>query len=155
MGVLTSAISALGGDLVGKIGDVIGDLHTSEKEKLDIALAESQLKLAARESTQAFEAELETLFVQADKEHQKTIRAQLASDDWFVRRMRPAVGWVCLLIIVYNYIVLTTAQMIFGMALVPLELPTELWVMFGSLIGGYSVMRTMEKGAIGKRGPTA
>lgn len=74
------------GGIVETVGKVIDDVWTSDDER-------------ARAELDAYNAETARLSTQTEIN-----KVEATSDDWFVRRWRPAVGWVGVLALAYQFV---------------------------------------------------
>ena len=90
MSVLTNIFSAGAGDLVKNVGGVIDNLHTSEEEKLEAGRKVKEL-IASYE-------------VQMEKEISSRWNADMKSDSWLSKNVRP---------LVLVFLVVSTVLMIF------------------------------------------
>ena len=86
MSILTQIFSAGAGELVKSVGGVIDNLHTSKEEKLE---AEQKIK----ELVASYE-------VQMEKEISSRWNADMKSDSWLSKNVRPLV-LVFLVVLVY------------------------------------------------------
>ena len=74
------------------------------------------------------------------------IRAELQSGDRYTSRSRPTFLYMMYLVLAFNFIVLPLVQMIRGATtLVPLDLPGDLYWLFGAGYLGYATSRTLDK----------
>lgn len=145
MGLLSSIISAPFGELIGKVGTIIDSLHTSQEEKLNLEMARLQIVLAAQQAERELQAKVEENYMKDLANLREQAKVELQSDDPFVRRSRPAFNWIIYSVIVFNYIALPMVQYVTGNAPAPIELPYELWMVFGGGFLGYAYLRTKEK----------
>ena len=126
------------GAILGGVTDLIGDMHTSDKEKLD---AEIELRKLGLES-ERIEASLLTGQIDVNKEEAK-------SENLFVAGWRPGAGWVGVSGMAYAGIVEPMAQFVakvgFGYSGVFPEVNTEvsLQVLLGLL--GLGALRSWDK----------
>ena len=90
MSILTKIFSSGAGELIKSVGGVIDNLHTSKEEKLEA------------------ERKIQTLIANHEVEMEKTItdrwKADMASDSWLSKNVRPAV---------LIFLVVSTVLMIF------------------------------------------
>lgn len=119
-------------DLIGRIGGVIDNLHTSEGEKL-----EAHARLVA------FEAEFTKAVIEADQKLYETqaslIKAEIQSEDWLPRNVRPLIMASFALLVFFNYGI----RPLLGD--VPVELPDDFWFFLSIGFTGYVGARTYEK----------
>ncbi|HEV2424298.1 MAG TPA: 3TM-type holin [Terriglobia bacterium] len=73
------------------------------------------------------------------------ITADSSSNDWFVRRARPAFLWVMILAIFFSVIVFPILNLIDHRGLMVLDIPSGYLDLFGIAFTGYAVARTTEK----------
>ena len=81
------------GSIIEAVGKVAGDLTTSDKEKLQMALEDRKLNLEEKKIDQA------TDLAQVDIN-----KIEAASSSLFVSGWRPAVGWVGVLGLAYQFL---------------------------------------------------
>ena len=127
MSVLTNIFSAGAGDLVKNVGGVIDDLHTSEEEKLEAA-----------QKIQELIASYET---QMEKEISSRWDADMKSDSWLRKNVRP---------LVLVFLVISTVLMIFIDAgtinfVVEPKWTDLLQLVLITVIGAYFGGRSLEK----------
>ena len=127
MSILTSLFSGGAADLVKGVGGVIDDLHTSKEEKL---AAENKIK----ELVASYEVEME-------KQITDRWKADMASDSWLSKNVRP---------LVLVFLVVSTVLMIFIDAgtinfVVEAKWTDLLQLVLITVIGAYFGGRTMEK----------
>ena len=127
MSILTSIFSAGAGELVKSVGGVIDNLHTSKEEKLE---AEQKIK----ELIASYE-------VQMEKEISSRWDADMKSDSWLSKNVRP---------LVLVFLVVSTVLMIFIDAgtinfVVEAKWTDLLQLVLITVIGAYFGGRTLEK----------
>lgn len=132
------------GTIIDSVGKIAGDLITTDKERLQMALEERKLDLEAAKIAQAGDlAQIEVNKVEA------------ASPSIFVAGWRPAIGWVGVLAMVYQFLAYPLLQWGWtwgqGAGLVPAELQPppavdadQLWVILSGILG-IAGMRSFEK----------
>jgi hypothetical protein len=129
-------VPAIGG-IIETVGKVADDLITSDDER-------------NRAEIDAYEAETKRLGTQT-----KINEIEAASDDWFARRWRPAIGWVGVLAMLYQFVIypfltwgwqaMQAAGWISLGLLPPPQLDTDsLWVILTGLLG-IGGMRSFDK----------
>ena len=74
----------------------------------------------------------------------KIILAEAQSGSWLASTWRPALMWICIIVIFNNFIVMPFANVIFGTSLI-LEIPDPMWNLLTIGIGGYIAGRRGEK----------
>jgi hypothetical protein len=72
------------------------------------------------------------------------IQAEAGSKHWLTATWRPALMWICIIVIFNNYILMPFANLIFGSSLV-LEIPDPMWNLLTIGVGGYIAGRSAEK----------
>ena len=82
MNLITKMFSAGASTLVEKVGNVIDNIHTSEEEKLE-------LKKAIDGQFQDFEVKMENAAMQFESEVSKRHLADMSSDSWLSKNIRP------------------------------------------------------------------
>ena len=127
MSILTSIFSAGAGELVKSVGGVIDNLHTSKEEKLE---AEQKIK----ELIASYE-------VQMEKEISSRWDADMKSDSWLSKNVRP---------LVLVFLVVATVLMIFIDAgtinfVVEAKWTDLLQLVLITVIGAYFGGRSLEK----------
>ena len=127
MSILTKIFSAGAGELVKSVGGVIDNLHTSEEEKLE---AEQKIK----ELVASYE-------VQMEKEISSRWNADMNSDSWLSKNVRP---------LVLVFLVVSTVLMIFIDAgtinfVVEAKWTDLLQLVLITVIGAYFGGRSLEK----------
>jgi hypothetical protein len=137
--ILTGPVSAL----VGAVGGIIDNLHTSDEEK-------SQAKIQLAQLETAFQIEVMKAEGEVIKEQASIIREE-AKGNWLQRSWRPLLALGFGLIVMNNYIIVPYV-IAFGGAATVLELPGGLWALLTAMIGGYTVGRSVEKFALIKNG---
>ena len=127
MSILTKIFSAGAGELVKSVGGVIDNLHTSKEEKLE---AEQKVK----ELVASYE-------VQMEKEISSRWNADMKSDSWLSKNVRP---------LVLVFLVVSTVLMIFIDAgtinfVVEAKWTDLLQLVLITVIGAYFGGRSLEK----------
>ena len=127
MSILTKLFSAGAGELVKSVGGVIDNLHTSKEEKLE---AEQKIK----ELVASYE-------VQMEKEISSRWNADMKSDSWLSKNVRP---------LVLVFLVVSTVLMIFIDAgtinfVVEAKWTDLLQLVLITVIGAYFGGRSLEK----------
>ena len=156
MSWFTDAFTGGAGKLIGQVGGIIDDLNLSGEEK------------------QQFKLQMEALVQKRDSETEETLRieigakerimlAEMASGDRFTSRLRPTAGYAGLAFIALNHVVMPIIALLvsiwnytgraedFVFVNPDLSLPTEFWVVWGGLMGIYSIGRSAEKVGIRNR----
>ena len=132
------------GTIIDSVGKIAGDLITTDKERLQMALEDRKLDLEAAKIGQAGDlAQIEVNKVEA------------ASSSVFVAGWRPAIGWVGVLAMVYQFLAYPLLQWAWawgqGAGWVPAGLQPppvidadQLWVILSGILG-IAGMRSFEK----------
>jgi hypothetical protein len=113
--------------LLGKVIDrVIPDKEAAAKAKLEaVAMIHTE---AAKELEAAG----------------KIIVAEAKSESWLARNWRP-ITMLCFVAVIVNNFLLFPYASLLGVAVVPLELPVDVWKVIQMGLGGYVVGRSAEK----------
>lgn len=138
MGALVSALGSAIGPVFDGLTKVIGEFHMSPEEKAQAqqAIADAQAKTiqAAQDAN-----------IQLNNIAGQNIRAEETNGDAFTSRARPAVIWVGVFAIFWDYCLLPTIAMVWSKALPPVILPDFVWGVWGTIVTGYVFNRTAEK----------
>lgn len=143
-------ISAITGGAAGGIKDlvlgVLDRIKLSPEKKAEIQQAMDQNSFELQKM--ALEMQKQTAEIQAAETQAASanILAEAKSTDSFVSRARPTFLYIMYGVLIFNFIILPLIQMIKGATtLVPLNLPTDLYWLFGSGYLGYATFRTLDK----------
>lgn len=141
MSFIADILGSSFGKTVEGVGKVVRSFVTtdSDRQKMQIEL-EALLQKRDSEVEQTIRTELQA--------KEKIIVAELQHGDGYTKRARPSVVYFGLLVILYNYCVIPTAQMIKGVPLTPFELPTEFWIAWGGIVSTWSIGRSAERRGI-------
>jgi hypothetical protein len=132
------------GDVIDSVGKIASDLITTDKERLQMALEDKKLDLEARKIDQAGDlAQIEVNKVEA------------ASGSLFVAGWRPAIGWVGVAAMAYQFLAYPLLQWVWvwgqGKGWIPSGLNTppvldadKLCVILSGILG-IAGMRSFEK----------
>ena len=152
MSPILSSIFAGGVDkIVSAVGTVLDNLFTSKEEKSQAELAKLTLLLQAEQMKNQMSVELEKAYIEDQKSLREQVTSEIQSQDWFVRRARPAVMWVGTLMVVWDYMLNPMIQTVWHLwkqtpvVIVPIEIPTEFWAIWATLMGGIAILRTIDK----------
>ena len=132
------------GSIIESVGKVAGDLYTTDKERLQMALEERKLDLEEKKIDQA------TDLAQVDIN-----KIEAASSSLFVAGWRPAVGWVGVLGLAYQFLGYPLMQWVWsfgqGCDIIPKGLnpppdlqTDQLMTLLAGLLG-FGGMRSFEK----------
>ncbi len=72
------------------------------------------------------------------------IQAEASSKHWLTATWRPALMWICIIVIFNNYILMPFANLLFGTS-INLEIPDPMWNLLTIGVGGYIAGRSGEK----------
>jgi len=108
---------------------------------LDKAIPDKDLK-------EKLKHELNTQLINGDHEEliakSKIIEAEASSKHWLTATWRPALMWICIIVIFNNYILAPFINILFGTSL-ELSIPEPMWNLLTIGIGGYIAGRSGEK----------
>lgn len=126
------------GETVAQIGNTVKKFVTTDSDRMNLQLELEQI-LQKRDSEieQTIRTELEA--------KANIIQAELNQKDNYTKRARPTVVYFGLVVILYNYCIVPTVQMIKGVPLQSFALPTEFWAAWGGIVSTWVVGRSMEK----------
>ena len=96
-------------------------------------------KLKHELNTQLINGEHEELIAKSN-----IIKAEAESKHWLTATWRPALMWICIIVIANNYIIAPFANAIFGTSL-SLSIPDPMWNLLTIGVGGYIAGRSGEK----------
>jgi hypothetical protein len=142
--------------VVGSIGTVIDSLHTSKEEKALLENAKLQLVLAAQQAERELTVKLEEAYLADAANLREQVKLEVQSADWYVRRARPSIVWIGVVIVGFNLIGVPLGRMIASfwrpdVVVEPMLLPTEFWWTWVTTALGYGAMRSFDKWSA--RGP--
>ncbi|MCF8263614.1 MAG: holin family protein [Melioribacteraceae bacterium] len=145
-GIVSGGFSELAGSVKSIIETFTGK-EESPEQKVMMAQVQLQIKNAENEMQKSV-----INAVTEDLSNQRELwKTELANEDFFVRRMRPALGYVGMLIILINYALLPLIYSVVNLFLTTVvnysavNLPGEFWIVWGGYMGGYAYLRTKEK----------
>ena len=72
------------------------------------------------------------------------IQTEAGSKHWLTATWRPALMWICIIVIFNNYILMPFANIIFGTS-IELSIPDPMWNLLTIGVGGYIAGRSGEK----------
>lgn len=147
---LGGIISGGVGGVVDKVGDIFKILKGDKEDDPKLSAAELQLKLELTKLQNDLQTKMSDAVTGDLANQRELIKAELSNEDPYVRRARPTIIWVGIIIFLFNYALLpfiTTMVQLFGggFSFVPITLPTEFWGVWGIYTGGYAYLRTREK----------
>ena len=147
MGGIVSAIgSAISGtglkDLVLGVLDRI-KLSPEKKAEIQAQLDKNQFELSKMEHEIAVKQQ-EYMAKEIDAAS-ANIRAEAGSGDKYSARSRPTFMYVIYLVIIWNFLVLPIIQMANGLTVAPIDLPGDMYWLFGAGYLGYAGFRSLDK----------
>ncbi len=145
MSWFTDIVSGGFSNVIDSVGKVINGLFTTDDEREKNKIALTQISLAAQQAENEMKERLEKAYLDDAKDLRRQITTEIQSQDAYVRRARPTFNYIFYIIIVINYIFIPIYQMFTGNPLKPIDLPTEMWTVFGVGFIGYGYLRTVEK----------
>jgi hypothetical protein len=136
--MLQSIISALGGNLIESVGNVVDKFVTTDAEKAAIKLETQKLILAhVAQSEESIRAEMEA--------KAQVIKAEMESGDNFTRRARPTVVYVGLAAIVVNHVLAPWVSHLWGAGVPDISLPPEFWWAWSGVVSVWFIGRSAER----------
>lgn len=116
---------------------LVDDLHTSAEEKLEMKakLTTIQNEMSSKILT------YETKLMEAQS---SIVKAEISGKSWLQRNWRPLLMLTIMLIIFNNYVLFPYLSMFTAKAII-LELPSGLWTLLTTGVGGYVIGRSAEK----------
>lgn len=133
----------LGGGIVGQVGKVIDNLHTSQEEK-------ASAKLELEKLLQARDSEIEQTVRSEIQAKERIIVAEMNQGDAYTKRARPSIVYVGLVMMFGNFCLIpliSSIANIFGyhVEIAIQNFPEEFWWSWASVVATWSVGRSMEK----------
>ena len=119
---------------VGPIAKIVGGI-------VDKAVPDKDLKekLKHELNTQLLNADHEELIAKSN-----IIKAEAESKHWLTATWRPALMWICIIVIANNYIIAPFTNFFFG-TVIELSIPDQMWNLLTIGVGGYIAGRSAEK----------
>jgi len=119
---------------IGPIAKMVGGI-------VDKAIPDKDLKekLKHELNTQLINGEHEELIAKS-----RIIQAEAESKHWLTATWRPALMWICIIVIANNYILSPVLNAVFGTSLA-LSIPDPMWNLLTIGVGGYIAGRSGEK----------
>ena len=119
---------------IGPIDKMVGGI-------VDKAIPDKDLKekLKHELNTQLINGEHEELIAKS-----RIIQAEAESKHWLTATCRPALMWICIIVIANNYILAPVLNSVFGTSLA-LSIPDPMWNLLTIGVGGYIAGRSGEK----------
>jgi hypothetical protein len=143
MGVIADALNPLDG-IKDTITDIVHSVKGDPQMLKELQLREMEARQRIEQARWEIRVKLEEAWMRDAESLREQIRVELQSEDWFVRRARPGWLWGLLSMYVVNYGVGAVASW-FNPGIVPLDIPNEVHLLAGVLVGGYGYLRTLEK----------
>ncbi|MFV0591193.1 MAG: 3TM-type holin [Draconibacterium sp.] len=126
-------------EVVSSVGDVVDRFTLTKEEK-------QEFKLEMQSSLMKLEGELEETYRKELDARQEIIKAEMAQGDLYTKRARPTIVYAGMLFIFFVYVLVPVIAYIGGANEMPkIELPSEFWWAWGTVVGVYGVGRTAEK----------
>jgi hypothetical protein len=143
-GIVGAVLGSGGGSLLDGISKVINSIRGKSPE--DAAKLE-QIKAQYQTEFMQAQADLQKAQISANTDLNnvagQNIRAEAQSGSWFTRDARPAVIWVGLFMISWNYIVVPLIGLHFK--LTPVTFPDMFWQVWCIVCTGYVFARSADK----------
>ena len=119
---------------VGPIAKIVGGI-------VDKAVPDKDLKekLKHELNTQLLNGDHEELIAKSN-----IIKAEAESKHWLTATWRPALMWICIIVIANNYIIAPFTNFFFG-KVIELSIPDQMWNLLTIGVGGYIAGRSAEK----------
>jgi len=124
------------------VGLVTGKLPPAEQAEITVKMA--LLEAQAAKDLRDYETKIEEIYMKDAADMRSMIKVELASEDAFVRRARPAWLWGLLAMYIVNYPVMAIVHIWMPTALAMI-IPWEVHMLAGTLVGGYGYLRSVEK----------
>lgn len=126
-------------EVVDSVGDVVDRFTLSKQEK-------QEFKLEMQSQLMKLEGELEETYRKELDARQEIIKAEMAQGDLYTKRARPTIVYSGLLFIFFVYVLVPVIAYIAGAQTMPdINLPSEFWWAWGTVVGVYGVGRSAEK----------
>jgi hypothetical protein len=145
-GGIISAITGGGGGIKDLVLGILDRIKVSPTEKAKIQEALDQNAFELQKMQLEMEQHLADLQAKETEAASANIQAEAKSGDKFVSRSRPTFLYIMYAVITFNFIILPVIEMIRGATtLVPLNIPSEAYWLFGSGYLGYAGFRSLDK----------
>jgi len=138
--------SVLGGSAGEAVFNIVAAVTGADNPQEAMAVLDKQPELYAKlkEAEMQQQTRLDELFYADLQDSRALIKAESLSEDVFIRRARPMFLYIMYAVIIFNFIMLPFIR-VFNPAVPAMELPGELYWLFGSAFTGYSVLRSVDK----------
>lgn len=123
--------------LISPVTDLVGKIVTKDEDQLKIKAGLMEIQTGIASKMMDYESQLATL-------QKDVIVAEAQGSSWLQRNWRPLLMLSFIVIIANNYI-LAPYLRAFGLMVVMLELPPQMWTLIQLGVGGYIGGRTLEK----------
>ena len=140
--------------ILGTIGEVTGISDVADAAKKLLSSITGNPEVTAK--LQQLELEQLKLELDDNKSLRDLLKAEVASEDKFVRRARPAMLWLVLTVLALNFGVMpiiNATVVIFGQSPIVItypDLPENVYWLFGSLFAVYTGARSWDKNSATK-----
>ncbi len=136
--LIAKVLGGTAGEMIDKIASAADRFITTDAER-------AQYRLDAERLLQARDSEIEQTLRAELGAQERILVAELQQDDTFTKRARPAVVYVGLGVIVFNYCLAPTLAWAVGAVPPTFNLPDEFWYAWGGILGLYNIGRSFEK----------
>ena len=123
---------------------ILTSIKGDPEKQAELALEAQRIELQLEMARLQIAKDLEKLWIDDANSLRDQVKVELQSEDPFVRRARPAWLWGLLGMYLVNYAGTAVAS-IAGASVAPVDIPNEVHLLAGVLVGGYGYLRTIEK----------
>jgi hypothetical protein len=120
------------------VNSIINDFHLSPEDKVKAQQAIQEASLAAARQAEDYEAKMNDIAGQ-------NIRSETGSADKFTARARPTFLYIVNAILGFNFLGLPLLHALGAKDAAPIAIPSDVLTLFGVVMTGYVVSRSMEK----------
>jgi hypothetical protein len=138
-------IPGSGSVVSGLLNTVMPGNDKSEEEKAQAILTDPKLMADLKTQAMDLEAKLAKEKTAMVGEVNTTMRAELKDGKWYQRAWRPFNGFLFPLTVILCYVVMPIWNSMHPLSYCIIEIPWELWVMWGGVLGVTSYGRNQEK----------
>lgn len=135
---LSTIIGTNLGATIESIGNTVRKFVTTDADQIKL---QNELEIIIQKR----ESEIEQTIRKSLEAKERIITAELNQGDNYTKRARPTVVYFGLVVILYNYCIIPTIQMLKGLTLETFNLPTEFWIAWGGIVATWSIGRSSEK----------
>jgi hypothetical protein len=133
-----SILDKVVGGILKPVASIIDEFHTSGEEK-----AAAKLKLVEIQANIAVEMEKA---IQAETDAKEAIIvAEMQQGDLYTKRARPTIVYAGLGIAFLNHVILPWTAYFIGKSLPSIDMPSEFWISWASVVGIWSIGRSAER----------